>query len=100
MSKFSEFYAKASTDETTRKKLAAILGEKSITDAGEEALIKIGSLARELGYEISLDEAKKYLRGNEEDLDEEDLDAVAGGKTYTIGDGKCDGCVGSISLTI
>jgi hypothetical protein len=79
MSKVSDFYAKAVEDEASKNELIAILGDKKITEASDEQLVKVGELAKKIGFEITLDEAKAYLNGGEE-LDEEDLDAVAGGK--------------------
>lgn len=79
MSKFTEFYAKAMEDTAVKKELQEILEKKSIEDATEAELIKIGVLAKRLGFEITLEEAQNFLHGEEAELDENDLDAVAGG---------------------
>lgn len=80
MSKVSEFYAKAISDEGAKAKLGEILGGKTINEADDEQLKKIGGLAKELGFEITIEEAKDYLNGDNAELDDDDLDAVAGGK--------------------
>lgn len=84
MSKVSEFYAKAMADEGAKAELAAILEGKAVNDANDEQLEKIGELAKKLGYEITIEEAKEYINGNEAELDDDDLDAVAGGKGVYI----------------
>jgi hypothetical protein len=80
MSKVSDFYVKATADESAKKELSAILGGKKIDDATDEELVKIGELAKKLGFDITVDEAKAYLNGDDAELDDNDLDAVAGGK--------------------
>lgn len=80
MSKMSDFYSAAINDNTSRKKLAEILDGKSFEEATDEQLVQIGELSKSLGIEIDIDEAKAFLRGNDQELDEDDLDAVAGGK--------------------
>lgn len=81
MSKMSDFYSAAINDNTSRKKLAEILDGKSFEEATDEQLVQIGELSKSLGIEIDIDEAKAFLRGNDQELDEDDLDAVAGGKS-------------------
>jgi hypothetical protein len=97
MSKISDFYAKATADETSKNELIAILGDKKLTEASDEQLVKVGELAKKIGFEITIDEAKAYLNGGDE-LDEDDLDAVAGGKgsggNTTIGTIECKNGVG------
>ncbi len=90
MSKVSEFYAKAVADESAKKELITILGDKKITEASDKQLEKIGELAKKLGFEITVGEAKAYLNGNNSELNEEELGAVAGG-TKT-----CNNGIGSI----
>lgn len=80
MSEISEFYTKMLSDETIRKEIVGILGDHNLETADDEQLIKIGEIAAKLGYQISLEDAKTYLEGEEAELDEDDLDAVAGGK--------------------
>ena len=80
MSKITEFYAKAAADEGARVKLQDILGGKDIHSASDDELVKIGELAKEMGYDISIDEAKAFLDPIDSELDDDDLDAVAGGK--------------------
>lgn len=85
MSKVSKFYADAMTDEAVKNKLIKILGGKNFEDANDEQLAKIGEIAKELGFDITIEDAKTYLRGEDLELDEDDLDAVAGGKNdYSI----------------
>lgn len=90
MSKISEFYTKAMEDETSRQLLEEILGDRRFEGANDEQLLRIGEVAKRLGYEISLEEAKAYLNGEETALDEDDLDAVAGGKGVYISYKNCE----------
>ncbi len=85
MSKISEFYAKALADESAKKELITILGENKIEEASDEQLTKVGELAKKLGYDITVEEAKAYLNRDDSELADDDLDAVAGG---TGGSGK------------
>lgn len=78
MKKITEFYAKAISNEGTKAKLNEILGGKPINEADDKQLKKIGELAKELGFEITVEEAKDYLSNNAA-LGDDDLDAVAGG---------------------
>ena len=80
MSKFVDFYNKALADASSKKELAAILDGKPMESATDEQLEKIGAVAKKLGFDITLDEARKYLTPGDKKLEEEDLDAVAGGK--------------------
>ncbi len=100
MSKVSEFYAKALADESAKKELIVILGENKIEDASDDQLAKVGKLAKKLGYDITVDEAKAYLKGDNAELDEDDLDAVAGGKGSNTGDVSCSNGVGNVNVTL
>jgi hypothetical protein len=103
MSKVSDFYAKAVADEASKNELITILGDKKLTEASDEQLIKVGELAKKIGFEITLDEAKAYLNGGDE-LDEDDLDAVAGGKgsggNTTYGNISCGNGVGFANVDV
>lgn len=83
MNKVVEFYQKALQDEMAKAELSAILDGKDIEAATEEDLVKIGEVAKKLGYEITVEEAKAYLNPAEHELSDEDLDTVAGGKGDT-----------------
>lgn len=83
MSKISDFYAKAIADDAAKKELDSILDGKELNEASEEQLLKVGKLADRLGFSITLDEARSYLKGENVELDEDDLEAVAGGKGDT-----------------
>lgn len=80
MNQFSEFYIELMRSETAKKKIFEILDGKALDEAEEEQLIKIGAVAQSLGYQFSLEEAKAYFNTEEKALDDEELDAVAGGK--------------------
>ena len=80
MSKVTDFYAKAMADESAKAEISSILGGTEINAATDEQLVKIGEVAKKLGFDITVDEAKAYLNPEEAELDEDDLDAVAGGK--------------------
>lgn len=98
MSKVSEFYAKALADDATKKELIVILGDNKIENASDEQLAKVGELAKTLGYDITVDEAKAYLNCGEAELDEDDLDAIAGGKGN--GDRICNNGVGTLEVNL
>lgn len=98
MSKISEFYAKVMEDEAAKKELIGILGEKKFEEADDAQLAKVGELAKKLGFEITVDEAKAYFNTDSE-LNEDDLDAVAGGKGNR-GSINCTNGVGSIETEI
>lgn len=79
MNKITEFYSKAILDDTMKKKLNDILKGVDINSANDSQLKKIGEIANEMGYDISLEEAKAFINAEELSLSDEDLDAVAGG---------------------
>lgn len=79
MSKMADFYAKVVADADLRAKLTEILGETEISQATDEQLVKIGEIAKEAGFEVTLEEAKAYLASEAKDLSDDALDAVAGG---------------------
>ena len=60
MSKVSDFYAKVMADETLKSQIVSILAGVSIENAEDEQLEKIGGLAKGLGFDISVEEAKEY----------------------------------------
>ncbi len=75
----SDFYAKVMADEAVKKQITDILGDTQIENADDEQLKKIGEVANGMGFSISVEEAKEYFNGNEEELSDESLEAVAGG---------------------
>lgn len=83
MSKISDFYSTLMQDEVLKKELVEILEGKSIFEANDKQLMEIRKIAEKLSMDISLDEAKNFLSGNSMELDDNDLDAVAGGKGET-----------------
>lgn len=92
MDKFKEFYMQAMADDSVRAEVKKILGKTPVEDATDEQLLQLGTLAKALGINISLDEAKAYLAKTSDDeegeLSEEELQAVAGGKGGSCGDAK------------
>jgi hypothetical protein len=80
MNKISEFYTAVLAEADSKKEFYEILGDGKIENATEDQLKKIGLLAEKLGYNITLDEAKAYVSTDEIPLDDEELEAVAGGK--------------------
>ena len=89
MDKFKQFYAQAMTDDAVRAEVKKILGKTPVEDATDDQLIKLGELAKTIGLDIALEEAKAYL-GNADDDEEgelsaDELQAVAGGEK-----GDCD----------
>ncbi len=104
MSKFEDFYAKVLADEGAKKEISSILAGKSLEAASDEQLEKIGGLAKRLGFEITVAEAREFMKKGDKKLSEEDLDAVAGGKTYNFStankSGNCVNTVGNIQVSI
>ena len=66
-----------------KKKIESILGGKQIQELNDTELKNLGSFAKELGFEISLDEAKIYLNSDAK-LSENELDTVAGGTKVDV----------------
>ncbi len=79
MSKMADFYAKVISDGTLRDKVDAAIAGGDISQASDEQLKKIGEIAKEVGFDITLEEAKAYLASEAKDLSDSALDAVAGG---------------------
>lgn len=84
MSKFTEFYDALQKHEDALRKFSEMIGDRKIEEADDETFLQIGKLAEELGYEITLEDAHNYFRNSETELDEDDLEAVAGGKTGDV----------------
>ncbi len=80
VSKFCDFYEKLISDESTRKRAADILNGKTMENASDEQLEALSVIAGELGYSITVSEAREFLDPEEAALNDDDLDAVAGGK--------------------
>ncbi len=89
MDKFKQFYAQAVADDAVKDEVKKILGKTPIEDATDEQLIKLGELAKTIGLDIALTEAKAYLAKSHDDeegeLSADELQAVAGGAK-----GDCD----------
>ncbi len=83
MSKITDFYSKAISDSAANKELADILNGTEIQNVSDEQIEKIGILAKKLGFDITADEAREYLNNDFAELDDDDLDAAAGGKNQT-----------------
>ena len=79
MSKMTDFYAKVMADEALKAELSEALKGKSFDAATDDDLLKVGEIAKKAGFDISLQEAKDFLDPKEAALDDDDLDAVAGG---------------------
>jgi predicted ribosomally synthesized peptide with nif11-like leader len=77
--KIAEFYAKVTSDDALKAKLEKILGGADITDASDDQLKAIGEIAKELGYNFTIDEVKEFIASGDVKLDEDALDNVAGG---------------------
>ena len=97
--KIAEFYAKVTSDDALKAKLEKILGGADITDASDDQLKAIGEIAKELGYNFTIDEVKDFIASGDVKLDEDALDNVAGGinKGHTVCEGNCAGTRSTIS---
>lgn len=103
MNKISEFYTKALRDESAKEEIIKILGGKSFEEADQVQLLKIGEIAKQFGYDITLEEVREYLEADEKELEEEELDAVAGGKlsgTYGKQFDDCDRTIGGVVFNV
>jgi predicted ribosomally synthesized peptide with nif11-like leader len=87
--KISEFYAKVNSDENLKAKLEKILDGKDISEASDAQLKEIGEMAKEMGYDFTIDEVKEFIASGEVQLSDDALDAVAGG--INKGSVKCSG---------
>jgi hypothetical protein len=80
MDKFTAFYNKVMSDEELAAKVAKIFDGKD-DKINDEQLQQLSVLAKEVGLDISVEEAKEYFnREDDDELKEEELDMVAGGK--------------------
>lgn len=79
MSKFQDFYLKSIADADAKKEIAAILDGKPMEEATDEQLEKVGAVAKRLGFDITVAEARDFLVPSNQKLSEDDLDSVAGG---------------------
>ena len=90
MDKFTAFYNKVMIDEKLAAKVAKIFGDDDKTeDMTDEQLQQLSALAKEEGFDISVEEAKEYFNREDEDakkLTNEELDMVAGGKGSISGE--------------
>lgn len=93
MSKITDFYAKVMADEALKAELSEALKGKSFDAATDDDLLKVGEIAKKAGFDISLQEAKDFLNPEEAALDEDDLDAVAGGTSKPRGEIDIFSCV-------
>lgn len=82
MDKFTAFYQRITTDEALAARVTEILGDdEQIDNVTDEQLQQLSALAKEIGLDISVEEAKEYLnREDDEKLTNAELDMVAGGK--------------------
>ncbi len=87
MSKFQDFYLKSIADADAKKEIAAILDGKPMEEATDEQLEKVGAVAKRLGFDITVAEARDFLVPSNQKLSEDDLDSVAGGKGGSGGGG-------------
>ena len=93
--KIAEFYAKVTSDDALKAKVEKILAGAEITDATDDQLKAIGEIAKELGYNFTIDEVKEYIAYGDVQLDEDALDNVAGGVSKGVN--KCEGANAGIS---
>lgn len=83
MSKINDFYVTAISNADSRKRIEKILGGNNFFEASDEQLFKIGELAKNLGFDINIDEARDFLCSDEKEIGDDELDSVAGGKNQT-----------------
>lgn len=83
MSKMKELYDKVAADAELLRKFADLAVELSSEKTDEVSGEKLVAFARELGYDVTLDEINSFFDGMEKagELSDDDLDMVAGGKS-------------------
>ena len=84
MNKLAEFYAKVMEDEAAKKEFLEVMGEKSMDELTDGEFGKLEELAKRIGFDITAEEAKSYLKSSEdfeEELSVDELDNAAGGVT-------------------
>ena len=81
MSKFNDFFKIIMENSELKAEVAGVLGDEPFEKASDEQLVKIGEIAKKVGFDFTIDEAKEFFSCGE--LDDDDLDAVAGGKGDT-----------------
>ena len=81
MSKFNDFFKNIMEHSELKAEVAGVLGDVPFEKASDEQLVKIGKIAKKAGFDFALDEVKEFFACGE--LDDDDLDAVAGGKDDT-----------------
>ena len=67
MDKFKEFYTQVMADDSVKAEVKKILGKTPVDEATDEQLLQLGELAKTLGLDISLKEAKAYLANEDDD---------------------------------
>lgn len=84
MEKFTAFYQRVTSDEKLAARVAEILGDdEQIDNVTDEQLQQLSALAKEIGLDISVEEAREYLNREDdrnETLTNDQLEMVAGGK--------------------
>ena len=83
MNKFQEFYTAVMNDEKAKKEFADIMNGRSFNDMSESDFQDLAPFAEKLGFEISAKEAFDHFNTGSETIDDDELDAVAGGKNDT-----------------
>ena len=82
MSKMNELYAKVATDSALQEKFGKIVEE-----GGDEAAVgeKLITFAKDQGYDVTLSDIEEFFKSLAEptngQLSEEEMEAVAGGKS-------------------
>ena len=89
--KIAEFYAKVMADEKLKAKFEKVLDGKEITDASDDQLKKIGEIAKEMGYNFTIDEVKEFIKSGDVQLSDDALDNVVGGVGSNKGQANCSG---------
>ena len=87
--KISAFYEKVTSDDALKAKLEKILGGVDIAEATDDQLKAVGEIAKDLGYDFTIDEVKDFIASGDVQLDDDALDAVAGG--VNKGAVECEG---------
>ena len=97
--KIAEFYAKVTEDDALKAKLEKILAGKDITEATDDQLKEIGEIAKEMGYNFTIDEVKEFIASGDVQLDDDALDNVAGGGNKGVTNCNNSGGGGSTDST-
>lgn len=83
MDKFAEFLDKVMADEAAKTEFGVVASVRKERELNDDDFQKIVEIGEKLGAAVTLDEVKDFFTDNGQELSEEELDEVAGGKSVS-----------------